>query len=110
MRRRKANIVYSTDPEPEQPRKKKSKRPTPPGSQVAELRRERKGRGGKTVTTITGLRLPSAELKQLAKQLKRACGAGGAIKNGVIEIQGDHRDKIAVLLQDKGVKTKFVGG
>ena len=110
MRRRKANIVYSTDPDPQRSKKKPGKRPAPPGSQVAELRRERKGRGGKTVTTITGLHLSSAELKRLSKQLKQACGAGGAIKDGVIEIQGDHRDKIAALLQDKGFTTKFVGG
>jgi translation initiation factor 1 len=56
------------------------------------------------------LQLNMKDIKNLAKQLKRACGTGGTVKEGVIEIQGDHREKVAGKLQSLGYKTKFVGG
>ncbi len=74
------------------------------------IRREKKGRGGKTVTVIYDLKLTPDDLKSLAKQLKQACGTGGTVKDGVIEIQGDHREKIAERLKGLGYKTKFAGG
>ena len=72
--------------------------------------RETKGRKGKGVTVVRGLPLAAAELKSLAKELKRRCGSGGAIKEGTIEIQGDHRDTIVTLLAERGFRAKRAGG
>lgn len=82
----------------------------PPSGQTAAIQRETKGRGGKTVTVIRNLQLAPDDLKALAAQLKQACGTGGTVKDGVIEIQGDHREKIAAKLSALGYKTKFSGG
>ncbi len=82
----------------------------PPGQQTVYLHRESKGRGGKTVTLVKGLRLPPAELKELARQLKQACGVGGTLRAEVIEIQGDQREKIAPLLRGRGYQVKIAGG
>lgn len=82
----------------------------PPASQTAAIQRETKGRGGKTVTVIRNLQLTGEDLKSLAAQLKQACGTGGTVKDGVIEIQGDHREKVAAKLRSLGFKTKFTGG
>lgn len=84
--------------------------PAPQGDGIVRIKRETKGRKGKGVTLITGLTLPEQELKNLAKTLKQKCGTGGTIKAGVIEIQGDHRDLVLELLQDKGWKVKQAGG
>lgn len=72
--------------------------------------RDRKGRGGKVVTLIAGVRGAPAQLDELATTLKRQCGTGGAVKDGQIEIQGDHRDRLAVILADLGYKVKVAGG
>ncbi|MBV6416930.1 MAG: putative protein YciH [Steroidobacteraceae bacterium] len=72
--------------------------------------RETKGRGGKGVTVITGLRLSVAELEAIAGELKRRCGCGGTVKDGVIEIQGDHRDAIVAALRARGFDAKRAGG
>jgi translation initiation factor 1 len=77
---------------------------------VVRIRRETSGRKGKGVTTITGVPLAQEALKNLAKELKQQCGTGGALKDDVIEIQGDHRDKIKALLEKKGFKVKLAGG
>ncbi|MEA3363860.1 MAG: translation initiation factor Sui1 [Thermodesulfobacteriota bacterium] len=77
---------------------------------IVRIQRETKGRKGKGVTLITGIPLAGDELKSLAKSLKQRCGTGGTIKNGVIEIQGDHRDLLLDLLQEKGWKVKKAGG
>jgi len=77
---------------------------------IVRIQRETKGRKGKGVTLITGIPLAGDELKSLAKSLKQRCGTGGTIKNGVIEIQGDHRDLLLSLLEDKGWKVKKAGG
>lgn len=77
---------------------------------VIRVSRETKGRKGKGVTVVTGLTLPETELKQLAKQLKALCGCGGTIKNGVIEIQGDHRNQIKQELDKKFKNVKLAGG
>ncbi len=82
----------------------------PPNQQTAAIQRETKGRGGKTVTVIRNLRLSPEEFKALAAQLKQACGTGGTVKDEAIEIQGDHREKIAARLRSLGYKTKFTGG
>ncbi len=80
------------------------------GDGVVRIQRETKGRKGKGVTLITGLPLAGDELKSLAKSLKQRCGTGGTVKNGIIEIQGDHRDLLLDLLQEKGWKVKKAGG
>ena len=80
------------------------------GDGIVRIQRETKGRKGKGVTLITGIPLAADELKILAKTLKQKCGTGGTIKDGVIEIQGDHRDLLLGLLQDKGWNVKKAGG
>jgi len=72
--------------------------------------RETKGRGGKGVTVITGLRLSAVELEAIAGELKRRCGCGGTVKDGQIEIQGDHRDTIVAVLRARGFDAKRAGG
>ena len=72
--------------------------------------RETKGRKGKGVTVITGVPLGSEALKQLAKELKTRCGTGGTLKDGVIEIQGDHRDLLVEELRKRGWNAKRSGG
>jgi translation initiation factor 1 len=81
-----------------------------PGDQSPRVRRETKGRGGKTVTIVTELTLSDVDLQTLAKTLKQLCATGGTVKNGTIEIQGDHRDKIVAKLQSLGYKAKSAGG
>lgn len=80
------------------------------GDGIARVSRETKGRGGKTVTTVNGLPLDDPALDALAKRLKAACGTGGTCKDGVIEIQGDHADKIVAWLAKEGHRSKRAGG
>ncbi len=80
------------------------------GDGIVRVRRELKGRRGKTVTTISGIPLPEDELRVLAGDLKRRCGTGGSAKNGVIEIQGDHRDALVESLRERGYSVKLAGG
>ena len=82
----------------------------PPARQTVSLHRESKGRGGKGVVLLKGLILTEADMAALAKTVKQACGAGGAVKNGVIEIQGQEREKIAEVLGKLGYKVKLAGG
>jgi translation initiation factor 1 len=81
-----------------------------PSDGVVRIRREVKGRGGKTVTTISGLRLAESALRELAAELKRRCGTGGSAKDGVIEIQGDHRETLRDELAGRGFTVKLAGG
>ena len=74
------------------------------------IRRETKGRKGAGVTLVDGLALDSDKLKKTAKQLKALCGSGGTVKDGIIEIQGDHRDKIETWLEQKNYVVKRSGG
>ena len=87
--------------------KKAAARPT--GDGVVRVQRESKGRKGKTVTLVSGVPLAEDDLHVLASDLKRLCGAGGAVKNGTIEIQGDHRDILLEELKKRGYKVKKVG-
>ncbi len=80
------------------------------GDGVVRIRRETKGRGGKTVTTITGVLLPESELKDLTATLKRRCGTGGTLKEGIIEIQGEHVELLMQELIKHGFKVKKSGG
>jgi translation initiation factor 1 len=86
------------------------KKSLPPEQQVAHIRREKKGRRGKTVIVVQNLQLKPEDMKSLGKRLKQACGTGGTVKDGNIEIQGDHREKVAAELETLGYKTKFTGG
>ena len=74
------------------------------------LRREVKGRGGGTVIVISGVPLAGAQLRELAGALKKMCGSGGTMKDGIIEIQGDHREALMLELQRRGYKVKLAGG
>jgi translation initiation factor 1 len=82
----------------------------PPQQQNVYLHRDSKGRGGKSVTLVKNLVLSEDNLKELSKQLKQACGSGGTVKDGQIEIQGEHREKIAEFLRELGYKVKIAGG
>jgi translation initiation factor 1 len=84
--------------------------PAPRGDGVVRVRRETQGRGGKTVTTIRGIATSEVGLNALAGELKRLCGTGGTVKDWVIEIQGDHRDKVAAALRERGHTVKLAGG
>lgn len=118
MTRKRRNVVYSTDSAAAKrcprcgsyPCRCPKPKSLPPEQQTACIRREKKGRKGKTVTVIMELQLTPADMKALGKQLKKKCGTGGAVKEDTIEIQGDHREKVAAELQKMGYKTKFVGG
>jgi len=74
------------------------------------IKREVKGRGGKTVTTVSGISLNPGDLKELAGELKKKCGSGGTVKEGIIIIQGDRRMTILKALQEKGYTVKLAGG
>lgn len=82
----------------------------PRGDGVVRVRREVKGRRGKPVTTIEGVPLPSDALRALAGELKRRCGSGGSAKDGVIEIQGDHREVVVPELEARGYTVVRAGG
>ncbi len=82
----------------------------PIAQQTARIQLDRKGRGGKTVTTITGLVHSETEFKALLRQLKAQCGTGGTLRDQTLEIQGDHRAPIGQFLQGLGYKIKRVGG
>ena len=83
---------------------------TDPGDGVVRLHLERKGRKGKGVTLVRGLNLGKDELAIVAKHLKMSCGVGGAVKDGVIELQSVDRDKIRTLLETRGHRVKLAGG
>lgn len=77
---------------------------------TVRISRETKGRGGKAVTVIRGLAMDAASLDTMARQLKAACGSGGTVKDGVVEVQGDHCEKVLALLAAQGRKVKRAGG
>lgn len=101
-------LVYSTDVG--RINEASETKSAPKGDGIARIRRETKGRKGKGVTTISGLGLSENELKDLAKQMKKVCGTGGSVKDFVIEIQGDNRDKIKAFLEQKNFIVKLAGG
>ena len=100
-------LVYSTDVGRIAPEKETIKRPT--GDGIVRIQRQTKGRKGKGVCLVTGLDFNDEELK-IAAQLKKICGCGGSVKDGVIEIQGDKRDEIKAYLEKQGMKVKLAGG
>jgi translation initiation factor 1 len=104
-----SRLVYSTETGRIKPAKAPAASP-PSKDTCVRLQRESKGRGGKGVTLITGLPLETEALKLLAKELKQVCGSGGTVKEGVIEIQGEHREKLKPVLEKKGFQVKIAGG
>ncbi|MFZ4480817.1 MAG: translation initiation factor Sui1 [Rhodoferax sp.] len=82
-------------------------RPAPDG--VLRVSSETKGRAGKGVTLVRGLALDESEIRTLGKQLKTACGAGGTVKDGVIEVQGEHCERVMAFLKDRGFVVKRAG-
>ncbi|MBK6321578.1 translation initiation factor Sui1 [Candidatus Aalborgicola defluviihabitans] len=110
-------LVYSTDsgrmcPDCRQPIAQCTcKAPVvPTGDGVVRVSRETKGRGGKAVTVVKGALMEPAALVDLGKQLKAACGSGGTVKDGVIEVQGDHCERVMQLLKSQGFTVKRAGG
>ena len=85
-------------------------RATPRGDGIARIRRETGGRGGKTVTVVTGVLLDETALAALSRRLKAACGTGGTVRDGVLELQGDHREQLTSLLAEEGIRSKLAGG
>jgi translation initiation factor 1 len=108
----KSKLVYSTDKVI--PRKAdspaKAKKPAANPAEQVYVRLDRKGRKGKSVTLIEGLRISAPKREDLLRKLKTRLGTGGTDRDGVLEIQGDHRDAIMPLLQDMGCKPKRAGG
>ena len=110
-------LVYSTDagrmcPDCRQPVSQcqcKAAKP-PSGDGVVRVSRETKGRGGKAVTVVRGVLLTDAELVKLGKDIKTACGSGGTVKDGVIEVQGDHIERVMEALKKRGHTVKRAGG
>lgn len=82
----------------------------PSGDGIVRVQRETKGRGGKAVTVARGVPLDAAALVKLGQELKAACGSGGTVKDGEIEVQGDHVEKVMALLQQRGLRVKRAGG
>lgn len=111
-------LVYSTDagrmcPGCRQPIAQcscPSSPPTPAGDGIVRISRETKGRGGKAVTLVRGLAMDAAALQATAKALRAACGSGGTVRDGVVEVQGDHCDKLVPLLIAQGHRVKRAGG
>jgi translation initiation factor 1 len=93
----------SVDPSPARPE-------VPPNQQQLKVEASRKGRKGKTVTVVSGFQSSATTLEALTKQLKNHCGAGGALKDNTIEVQGDHREKVQQCLIALGYKAKLSGG
>jgi translation initiation factor 1 len=105
-------LVYSSDGgdyrrERRDPEAPAAKGPALPNDGVVRVFREKGGRGGKTVTVVRGL---EGDLATVASDLKRYCGAGGAVKGNAVEIQGDHREKVAARLRSAGHRVKLAGG
>jgi len=90
--------------------KKSIERRSLPSDGIVRIARETQGRGGRGVTVLTGLVLPPQDLEMLARELKALCGAGGAVRNGRIELQGEHRDRLVAELARRGFRTKRSGG
>lgn len=108
MKKSNSRLVYSTDQG-----KIKEEKPSPTipkGDGIIRIRRETKGRNGKGVTCVQGFELSEDDLKALAKKLKQVCGTGGTAKAGVIEIQGDQREKLKATLETMGYPVKLAGG
>lgn len=106
-------LVYSTDEgdrrqRPPSPKAAEPRGPQLPDDGIVRVFREKGGRGGKTVTVVRGL--AGVDLASVASDLKRHCGTGGSAKGGAVELQGDHRTKVAARLEAQGHRVKLAGG
>lgn len=101
-------LVYSTDVG--RIKEEKASVVRPKGDGVVRIQKQTSGRKGASVSVISGLDLSDEELKKLAAELKKRCGCGGSVKNGMIEIQGEKRDLLKQLLEQKGFTVKLSGG
>ena len=108
MQDKNSRLVYST--ETGRIDEEKAVVARPKGDGIVRIQRQTNGRKGKGVCLISGLDLDDTALQILAAELKKKCGCGGAVKDGVIEIQGDKRDLLKQLLEAKGHKVKLAGG
>ena len=104
------HVVWDDDFRGRPPGPKRTGPKPPPNDGFVRIRRETGGRGGKTVTTIQGLDMAPAQIEELARELKKKLGVGGAVDGFVVVIQGDHRDKVEAYLVQKGMKVKRAGG
>lgn len=116
-KRSEGGLVYSTDhgrmcPTCRQPQEACSCKAalTPKGDGNVRVSRETKGRGGKAVTVVKGLPLDAEALAAVGKRLRNACGSGGTAKDGVLEVQGDHAERVVAWLVAEGFKAKRAGG
>jgi translation initiation factor 1 len=103
-----SRLVYSTGDGDQRKRAEKASGPEVPRDGVVRIFRGKGGRGGKTMSVVRGL--PPRNLEAIAKDLKKHCGSGGTVKDGAVEIQGDHREKIAARLHAQGYVVKLAGG
>lgn len=103
-------IMYSTNPEFEYEQEIDDTITAPNQQQDLRVMLDKKNRGGKAVTLVTGFKGKTEDLESLGKMLKNKCGVGGSVKDGEILIQGDVRDKVMLILQKEGFKAKKAGG
>jgi translation initiation factor 1 len=109
-------LVYSTDGGDQRRRGRAAapapaqRRPGVPDDGVVRVFRDRSGRKGKVATVVTGLPGDAAALRTTCAALKRLCGSGGAVKDGAVEIQGDHRERVAAHLEAQGHRVRLAGG
>jgi translation initiation factor 1 len=107
-------LVYSTEagrlrpPGPARPARREAA--APPADGIVRISRERAARGGKVVTVIRGLPERGPALEARAAELRRLCGAGGTVKDGAVEVQGDHRERVRAHLTGLGYRVKLAGG
>ena len=109
-KRDKSRVVWSTDDGDLRKARAPALRARLEGDGRVRVRRETKGRRGKGATTVSGIPVGDAELGELAGRLKKRCGVGGSVKDGVIELQGDHRDVVVELLRAEGYDVVLAGG
>lgn len=108
---RDARVVWSSDDgDLRRARTSASAAPASSGDGRVRVRREVAGRRGKAVTTVSGVPVDAVALRDLAGRLKKRCGVGGSVRDGVIELQGDHRDTVVAVLRDAGYDVVLAGG
>jgi translation initiation factor 1 len=105
-----SRLVYSTDDGDRRRDARRAEPETPPlpDDGIVRIFRGKGGRGGKAMTVVRGL--PRGDVETVAKDLKRHCGSGGTAKDGAVELQGDHREKVAARLEAQGYRVKLAGG
>jgi translation initiation factor 1 len=104
------DLVWSSDGGDRRRARSPQAKAAPPAGGRVKVRRETGGRRGKTVTTVSGVPLDDDGLRALAGRLKKRCGVGGSAKQGVIELQGDHRDTVVAVLRAEGYDVVLAGG